>query len=92
MRTTSILSLLTAAAVKLATATPQTGALGNATVVVNNPPGVVYSASLPAAAFDKAAFPSGNVKGSIAATANPNGIGAWFKVQFSGLPKEGGPF
>jgi hypothetical protein len=92
MRTFSIISLLAAAAVSSVAAEPKAGALGNATVVVNNPPGVVYSASLPAAAFDKAAFPSGNVKGSIAASANPDGIGAWFKVQFSNLPKEGGPF
>jgi hypothetical protein len=61
--------------------------------VVNNPPGVVYQATLPDTAFDKAAFPSGgNVQGSIAATANPDGIGVWFKVQFSNLPNEGGPF
>lgn len=94
MRTLSILSLLVAAAASLVTAqSVKTGDLGNATVVLNNPPGVVYSATLPETAFDKAAFPNGgNVKGSIAATANPDGIGVWFKVSFSNLPKEGGPF
>lgn len=94
MRTSSIISLLAAAAVSLVTAQSiKTGDLGNATVVVNNPPGVVYQATLPDTAFDKAAFPNGgNVQGSIAATANPDGIGIWFKVRFSNLPKEGGPF
>ncbi len=62
-------------------------AQGNASVVTNNPPGVVYGAELPAAAFFKPAFPvGGNVKGSIQATANPNGIGVKFRVQFAGLP------
>lgn len=61
--------------------------------MVNNPPGVVYAAKLPDAADFKPAFPSGgNVKGSIAAVANPDGIGVLFKVTFSNLPKEGGPF
>jgi hypothetical protein len=67
--------------------------LGNATVGVNNPPGVVFAAKLPADANWKEAYPDGgNVKGSIAAVASPNGIGVLFKVKFSNLPKEGGPF
>ena len=67
--------------------------LGNATVVVNNPPGVVYAGKLPDTANWKAAYPDGgNAKGSIAAVANPDGIGVLFKVTFSNLPKEGGPF
>lgn len=68
---------------------PKTGELGNATVVENNPPGVIYAATLPDAAFFKGAQ---GVKGSIAAVANPDGVGVLFKVRFSGLPKEGGPF
>ncbi|KAJ9164962.1 Superoxide dismutase [Coniochaeta hoffmannii] len=94
MRTSSILSLLTAAAASLVAAQSiKTGDLGNATVVVNNAVGTYYAATLPDTAFDKAAFPNGgNVQGSITATSSPDGIGVWFKVQFSNLPKEGGPF
>jgi hypothetical protein len=67
--------------------------LGNATIVENNPPGVVYRATLPDKAFFAPAYPNGgNVKGSISAVASPNGIGVLVKVRFSNLPKEGGPF
>jgi hypothetical protein len=69
-----------------------TGALGNASVVVNNPPGAVYVATLPTTEFNNPSDPRGNVKGSIAATANPNGIGISFSVSFSNLPTSGGPF
>jgi len=69
-----------------------TGALGNASVVVNNPPGAVYVATLPTTEFNNPSDPRGNVKGSIAATANPNGIGVSFSVSFSNLPTSGGPF
>ncbi len=68
-------------------------ARGNATVAVNNPTDVAYVATIPSAAFDAAAFPEGgNIKGSIWAQARPDGIGVVFKVNFSNLPKTGGPF
>ncbi|TVY83979.1 Cell surface Cu-only superoxide dismutase [Lachnellula suecica] len=69
-----------------------TGALGNATVVTNNPPGAVYLATLPTTEFNNPSDPRGNVKGSIVATASPNGIGVSFAVSFSNLPTSGGPF
>ncbi|RAL66751.1 hypothetical protein DID88_007534 [Monilinia fructigena] len=36
--------------------------------------------------------PRGNIKGSVSAKANPNGIGVQFQIQFSNLPTSGGPF
>ncbi|KAL1892522.1 Cell surface superoxide dismutase [Cu-Zn] 4 [Sporothrix stenoceras] len=72
---------------------PLTGSRGNATVTINNPSNVAYVATLPAAAFDTAAFPDGgNVKGRIWAQSRPDGIGVTFSVSFSNLPKTGGPF
>ncbi|RDW74047.1 hypothetical protein BP5796_07489 [Coleophoma crateriformis] len=71
---------------------PLTGALGNATVVENNPPGKVYKATLPEKEFFNPDDPRGNVKGSISAVANDNGIGVTFKVKFENLPTSGGPF
>lgn len=67
-----------------------TGTLGNATIVENNPPGVVYTAKLPT--NDSAANPSVNIQGSITGTAAPNGIGVNFQVHFSNFPTSGGPF
>jgi len=69
-----------------------TGALGNASIVSNNPLGVVYIATLPTTEFNNPKDPRGNIKGSIAATANPNGIGVSVSVSFSNLPTSGGPF
>ncbi|TVY47168.1 Cell surface Cu-only superoxide dismutase, partial [Lachnellula occidentalis] len=69
-----------------------TGALGNATIISNNPPGVVYVATLPTKEFNNPEDPRGNIKGSVAATANPNGIGVSISVSFSNLPTSGGPF
>ncbi|PSS27887.1 hypothetical protein M430DRAFT_72970, partial [Amorphotheca resinae ATCC 22711] len=74
------------------TTEPVTGTLGNATVVNNNPVGVVYEATLPTREFFNPEDPRGNIKGSISATANPNGVGVSFKVSFSNLPTSGGPF
>lgn len=71
---------------------PITGQLGNATVVEVNPPGVVYKATLPMKSFFNPEDPMGNIKGSISATAQPNGIGVVFEVNFSNFPKSGGPF
>ncbi len=53
----------------------------------------MYRAVLPQQAFAQDAYPfGGNIKGEILATASPDGIGVLFKVRFSNLPKEGGPF
>ncbi|KAJ9157298.1 superoxide dismutase protein [Pleurostoma richardsiae] len=93
MRFQGSLSALAALAVTGAAGDPVTGKLGNATVVVNNPPGVVYAATFPETAFFKDAYPAGgNIKGSVAAVANLNGVGVIFKVILSNLPTEGGPF
>ncbi|KAH6671295.1 superoxide dismutase [Halenospora varia] len=69
-----------------------TGQLGNATVVENNPLGQTYVATLPATSFFNPTDPLGNIKGSVSAVANPNGIGVQFKVSFSNFPTSGGPF
>lgn len=68
--------------------------LGDALVVSNNPPGVVYLATLPEVAFTKgsAYANGGNAKGHVSAVASPDGVGVMFSVHFSNLPKEGGPF
>jgi hypothetical protein len=95
MHSTTIFSVLAAtlSAVSAQTTTyPITGTLGNATVVENNPPGVIYTANLPPTSFVNPADPRGNVKGSVSGTANPNGIGVAFQVSFSNLPTSGGPF
>ncbi|KAH8744678.1 cytosolic Cu/Zn superoxide dismutase [Diaporthe sp. PMI_573] len=77
----------------MSVSTGATGRLGDAAIVTNNPFGVVYKATLPDIPFNKNAFPDGgNVKGSIYALSSPDGTGVTFKVQFSELPKEGGPF
>ncbi|KAK4186135.1 superoxide dismutase [Podospora australis] len=71
---------------------PETGKLGNATIVSNNPEGVVYKAVLPAAAWFKPSYPDGgNIQGEITAVAAPGGKGVTFTVKLSNLPKEGGP-
>jgi hypothetical protein len=66
--------------------------LGDATVVKDNPIGPVYTAVLPATEFFNPWDPRGNVKGSISATAGPNGVGVAFTINFSNLPTSGGPF
>lgn len=65
-------------------ASPETGALGNASVVENNPPGITYTAVLPSG-LEK-------INGTVSATANPDGIGVKFQVKFANLPSSGGPF
>ncbi|KAF5544064.1 cytosolic Cu Zn superoxide dismutase [Fusarium mexicanum] len=64
----------------------------NAPRVNDNPIGVKYKATLPKEPFFKDAAIDGNVKGFIEAEAPSDGHGVQFKVQFSNLPKEGGPF
>jgi len=74
------------------TTEPITGTLGNASIVENNPPGLIYTATLPTKEFFNPDDPRGNIKGSVSATANPNGIGVSFSVSFSNFPTSGGPF
>ncbi|KAF4976305.1 hypothetical protein FZEAL_7021 [Fusarium zealandicum] len=64
----------------------------DAAKVADNPPGVIYKAALPKERAFKDAALDGNVKGSIVAVATDSGDGVSFKVKFSNLPKEGGPF
>jgi len=71
---------------------PVTGTLGNATVVENNPPGVLYTATLPNSSFFNPDDPRGNIKGSVSGISSPDGIGVDFQVTFSNLPTSGGPF
>ncbi len=96
MLSAGILSVLTAALLGLASAQstniPVTGILGHATVVENNPPGIIYTATLPTKEFFNPADPRGNIKGSVSAVANSNGIGVAFSVDFSNFPTSGGPF
>lgn len=68
-----------------------TGELGDSPVVLNNPAGVTYVATLPEKAFFNSEDPRGNVKGSVSATSNAEG-GATFQISFSNLPASGGPF
>ncbi|GKT48318.1 cell surface Cu-only superoxide dismutase ARB_03674 [Colletotrichum spaethianum] len=90
MKASSLVSVFAAAAVGRVAA-QTTGELGDATTV-SNPAGVVYEAVLPEKPFFKAGSLDGNVQGSIVAVTAPDGKGVQFKVQFSNLPKEGGPF
>jgi hypothetical protein len=95
MISTSILPALLATlsfAAAQSTTDPVTGILGNASVVENNPPGVVYTATLPEKQFFNPNDPRGNIKGSVVAVANPNGIGVSFQINVSNLPTSGGPF
>jgi hypothetical protein len=52
---------------------------------------VTYVAELPEEAFT-AIEGGGNIKGSVVATAGPDGKGVEFSVKFSNVPAEGGPF
>jgi hypothetical protein len=96
MHATAILSFLICALLGFVGAqsndTVVTGILGNATVVEDNPPGVIYTATLPPKQFNNPADPRGNIKGSISATADSNGIGVAFSVDLSNFPTSGGPF
>ena len=69
-----------------------TGELGNATVVENNPAGATYIAVLPEKGFFMPNDPHGNVKGSVSATASPDGVGVVYSVMVSNFPTSGGPF
>ncbi|KAA8570188.1 hypothetical protein MFRU_005g03090 [Monilinia fructicola] len=74
------------------TTEPITGTLGNATIPEDNPVGPIYVAELPDTEFFNPDDPRGNIKGSVSAKANPDGIGVQFQIQFSNLPTSGGPF
>jgi len=69
----------------LALASAQTGKLGDALAVENNPAGASYIASLP----EKAGT---SLRGYVLATSGANGKGVNFAVNLVGLPSEGGPF
>jgi hypothetical protein len=69
-----------------------TGELGNATIVKNNPQGTTYLAVLPEKEFFNPNDPRGNIKGSVSATASPDGVGVVFSVSLSNFPTSGGPF
>ncbi|KAL2161456.1 hypothetical protein VTH06DRAFT_8018 [Thermothelomyces fergusii] len=92
MRASTRLSLLLAAAAAQISA-QETGALGDAKVVTNNPVGVVYKATLPDSAFFKPAYPNGgNIQGEITAQASSDGRGVKFSLKLSNLPSTDGPF
>ena len=78
MRSSTVFSLLAAAAAAGAQSTP-------APVVNSNPAGAVYVAELP----DKN---STTVRGSVQIGSAPDGKGVQVSVSISGLPEEGGPF
>lgn len=85
MRPSGFLAVLSTALVGYAAAK-------DAPVVIDNPQGVEFKASLPKKPFFAGAALVGNVKGSVSATAGPAGKGVRFRVQFENLPKTGGPF
>ena len=62
-----------------------TGELGDAHVVTDNPVGPVYVATLPESE-------EWTIRGFVSGTANEDGEGVKFEVEFHGLPDEGGPF
>ncbi|PTB64616.1 Cu,Zn superoxide dismutase-like protein [Trichoderma citrinoviride] len=64
----------------------------DAPVVIDNPQGVEFKATLPKKPFFSGAALVGNVKGSVSATAGPASKGVRFRVQFENFPKTGGPF
>ncbi|KAK1244592.1 hypothetical protein MKX07_003391 [Trichoderma sp. CBMAI-0711] len=76
----------------LSTALFGCAAAKDAPVVIDNPQGAEFKATLPKKPFFAGAALVGNVKGSVSATAGPAGKGVRFRVQFENLPKTGGPF
>ncbi|KAK4252277.1 superoxide dismutase [Corynascus novoguineensis] len=92
MRVSTQLSVLLAAATTQVSA-QDTGELGDAAEVTNNPVGVEYRATLPDSAFFKPAYPNGgNIKGWVKAVANEDGRGVRITLNLENLPKTGGPF
>jgi hypothetical protein len=80
-----VIRFLAAALLSVGLVAAQTGKLGDAAVVSDNPVGAVYVATLP----EK---PNSTVRGSISASANHDGVGVTFNVDFWGFPQAGGPF
>ncbi|KJZ73899.1 hypothetical protein HIM_06792 [Hirsutella minnesotensis 3608] len=60
--------------------------------IPDNPDGTVYDAELPKQPFFTAGSLQGNIQGSVRVAAAPNKVGVRYRVHFSNLPKEGGPF
>lgn len=89
MRYQSLLALALAAVAVEAQDAPKTGELGDAVAVEDNPEGVIYRAEFPETPFSSVDI-EGNVKGSIVAKSVEGGVE--FKVNFTNLPTEGGPF
>ncbi|KAG9245995.1 superoxide dismutase [Calycina marina] len=85
-----IFALATALLVNGQTTTP--GHLGDARVVSTSPVGVLYTAQLPRTKNFAPENDLGSAKGSISATAAPNGVGVQFNVSIFNLPATGGPF
>jgi len=81
MRYSTVLSVL----LTLALVSAQTGELGDAPVVTNNPIGASYYATLPNKESE-------SVRGTVYAVSSPTGKGVDFDITLSGLPAEGGPF
>lgn len=81
MRSSTVLSVLST----LALVSAQTGKLGDAPVVTNNPVGASYYATLPNKESE-------SVRGTVYAVSSPTGKGVDFDITLSGLPAEGGPF
>ncbi len=82
MRHSTVLALLST----LHGATSQmTGMLGDAMAIMNNPPGVIYSAMIGGGASD-------SVKGEVVAMSGPGGKGVMFNLSIMGLPMAGGPY
>jgi len=81
MRSSTVLSVLST----LALVSAQTGKLGDAPVVTNNPIGASYYATLPNKESE-------SVRGTVYVVSSPTGKGVDFDITLSGLPAEGGPF
>ncbi|KAH8710038.1 superoxide dismutase, partial [Phaeosphaeriaceae sp. PMI808] len=62
-----------------------TGKLGDAMVIMNNPPMASYVAMFPRNSMSK-------VKGRVTAMSGKDGLGVNFSLMVRGLPNEGGPF
>ncbi|UNI14938.1 Superoxide dismutase [Purpureocillium takamizusanense] len=86
MRASGIATAVVYAAVAAAQATQ------DAPVINGNPAGVAYKAVLPNATFFHVDDLVGNVKGVVVAETPADGVGVKFTVEFSNLPKSGGPF
>ncbi|KAH9891387.1 superoxide dismutase [Xylariomycetidae sp. FL2044] len=92
MRFTQVVSVAAIGVTGAIAQNATTGKLGDAIPVTNNPVGKSVVGTLPEKPFWTAGSIDGNVKGSITAKSAADGKGVEFTVNFSNLPKEGGPF